>query len=348
MVFADMQRELAQHQQWIPLDPPNPAATVGGLMATADSGPLKSSFGGVRDFCIGVQFVTPDGKVAKGGGRVVKNVAGYDLMKLLIGSYGSLAIITKANFKVYPAPRQTRAFICSFHSLAEALAFRDKVLRSPLTPICLELISPHAAEYLSDPPQPRDPDVHAPSQPLPPRCDDWPVALRATGSDNVLARYRKELGSAVSRELEGAAEEQFWTWVAQFEHSVLHRHRNAMIVHTNVTIQNVDAAVKALERAAPDYNFIPALAGRAATGNLIAAFIPLSVDPPASMQYANCASAFRSLLPPDSSAMVLYCPKEAKAYFNVWGSSPTDVTMMRAVKQAIDPARILNRGRFIV
>ena len=78
----------------------------------------------MRDFCIGVQFVTTDGKVVKGGGRVVKNVAGYDLMKLLTGSYGSLAVITRANFKVFPRPRQTRTFVCSFASLDEALKFR--------------------------------------------------------------------------------------------------------------------------------------------------------------------------------------------------------------------------------
>jgi glycolate dehydrogenase FAD-binding subunit len=348
MTFADLQRELAKHLQWIPCDPPNPErATIGGLLATADSGPLKSGFGGLRDFCIGIQFVTADGKIAKGGGRVVKNVAGYDLMKLMIGSYGSLAVITKANFKVCPSPRQTRAFICSFASSAEALVFRDRVQHSPLTPICLEIISPRAAEYLSPAAAPRDPDIHAPTAPLAVK-DEWQIALRAAGSDNVLARYRRVLGSAVSRELDGAAEEQFWTGVRQFEHSVLARHRNAMIVHTNVTLQHVETAVKALERAAPDYNFFPALLGRAATGNLIAAFVPLAVDPPASMQYANCASAFRALLPPDSSAMVLYCPKEAKAHFDVWGSSPTDLAMMRAVKHAVDPQKILNRGRFIV
>ena len=75
-------------------------------------GPLKHGYGGARDYCVGVQFVTGDGKLAKAGGRVVKNVAGYDLMKLMTGSYGSLAVITGANFKVFPKPRQTRTFRC--------------------------------------------------------------------------------------------------------------------------------------------------------------------------------------------------------------------------------------------
>jgi FAD/FMN-containing dehydrogenase len=129
---------------------------------------------------------------------------------------------------------------------------------------------------------------------------------------------------------------------------MLQRHRNLMVIHAHTTIQDVDATVQALERSAPDYNFLPAMLGRAASGNLVLGFIPLPVDPPAAMQYANCASAFRALLPPGASAIVTHCPKEAKAYFDVWGSTPTDLELMRGVKKALDPKRILNRGRFIV
>ena len=347
--FAEMQSQLNEHQQWIPLDPPNAkAATIGGLLATASFGPLKQGFGSLRDFCIGVHFVLPEGKMGKGGGNVVKNVAGYDLMKLMIGSYGSLAVITRANFKVFPKPRQTRTLVCAFASLPDALAFRNQIIKSPLSPMCLELISPRAPEYLSGPPVVNDPDHYAPSQSVIKPSEEWQIVVRVSGSDNVLARCRRELGTAVTRELEGAAEEQFWAWVSDFEHSVFQRHRNVMVIYTHVTAQDVAAAVAALERAAPDYNFVPAMVGRASAGNLVMAFIPLPVDPPSAMQYANCASAFRGLLPSGSSAIVMQCPKEAKTYFDVWGSTPTDLKLMREVKQALDPKRILNRGRFIV
>lgn len=346
--LGEMQQALAEHQQWIPWDPPNAdSATIGGLLATAAAGPLKAGSGGPRDFCIGVQFVLAEGQKGKGGGRVVKNVAGYDLMKLMIGSYGSLAVITGANFKVFPWPRQTRTYLCSFGSCAEALAFADKVLRSPLWPMCLELISPGAQEYLCDPPVVSDPDHYLPSQPVR-RANEWQVAVRMAGSDNILARCRRELGSAVGRELEGGGEEQFWGWVRQFEHSLLQRHRNAMVVHLNTTIQGEAAALQALEKAAPEFNFIPAAVGRVPTGNLVLGFLPLSVDPPSAMQYANCASQLRGLLAAGSSAMVVHCPKEAKAHFDVWGTTPTDLQLMKAVKQTLDPKNILNRGKFIV
>lgn len=349
MIFADLQRTLAQHQQWLPYDAASlESATVGGLMATAASGPLKSSYGGLREFCIGVQFVTADGKIAKGGGRVVKNVAGYDLMKLLIGSYGSLAVITRANFKVFPRPRQTRTFACSFASLQEAAGFRDRILKSALAPICVELISPRAPEFLNDPRPPHDPDFYAPAQPVARPSAEWQIVLRAAGSDAVLARYSRELGSAVTRTLDAADEERLWHWISHFEERILQQHRNAMIVHTGCAIADVAGVAGALEKTAPDYNFFPALLGRAASGSLIAAFVPLPVDPPAAMQYANCASAFRALLPAGCSAFVAHCPKEAKNYFDFWGGATSDITLMRAVKQAMDPKQILNRGRFIV
>jgi glycolate oxidase FAD binding subunit len=349
MPFAQMLRTLGEHQQWVPCDAARlEHSTVGGLLATGAAGPLKSSFGHMRDFCIGVQFVTTDGKVVKGGGRVVKNVAGYDLMKLLTGSYGSLAVITRVNFKVFPRPRQTRTFVCSFRSLDEALKFRTWLFQSPLTPMCVEIISPQAPEYLTDSTMVHDPDDYAPEQPLSLPAIEWQIVLRAVGSDNVLARYARELGSAVTRTFEGAAEDQFWSWISHFEQNVLARHKNAMVIYTHLALQGVGPALQALQRAAPDYNLIPAAVGRAATGNLVLAFIPLSVDPPSAMQYANCVSAFRGMLPAGSSAEVAYCPKEAKNHFDVWGTTPTDVKMMRAVKRAIDPKNILNRGRFIV
>lgn len=349
MPFAAMQSQLQEHHQWVPCDAADlDRATVGGLLATGAAGPLKSTFGHMRDFCIGIQFVTADGKVVKGGGRVVKNVAGYDLMKLLIGSYGSLAVITRANFKVFPRPRQTKTFVCSFTSLDEALKFRTRMLQSPLTPMCMEIVSPGAPEYLRDQATVQDPDDYMPERPVSLPAVEWLIVLRATGSDNVLARYARELGAVVTKTYEGGAEDQYWGWISQFEPSVVARHRNAMVMHTHLAIQNVGPALQALERVAPDYNLIPAAVGRAATGNLVLAFVPLSVDPPSAMQYANCVSAFRGLLPPGSSAEVAQCPKEAKLHFDVWGTTPTDVNMMRAVKRAIDPNNILNRGRFIV
>ena len=183
MTIAEVQAILAKNSQFLPLDPMLPElATIGGVLAANANGPMRSGFGGLRDYCIGINFVTGDGKVAKGGGKVVKNVAGYDLMKLMIGSMGTLGVITSANFKVFPLPKQTRTFVCECADLNAAATLRDRIIASPLAPTCLEMISPRAHEYLSGKTDVRDPDHYAPLKSIESR-PAWSVVLRAGGSE---------------------------------------------------------------------------------------------------------------------------------------------------------------------
>jgi glycolate oxidase FAD binding subunit len=350
ITIGEIEQRLAEKAQWLPLDVAQPqSATLGGVLATAAHGPLKHAFGGAREFCIGLSFVTGDGTPAKGGGRVVKNVAGYDLMKLLIGSHGTLGVIVEANFKVFPRPRQTRTFIAEFAELDDAMRFRDRVLRSALRPLCLEVVSPRAGEYLRETaPVARDVDEVTPEHPTGSGPGPWQVLVRAAGSDTVLARYRSELGADAVRELAELDEARVWRWVSGFAASVLARHRNAMMVDLSVPIASVRDALAAAEHAALDNNFLCATVGRAGIGPMVLAFIPLLVDPPSAMQYATAVSHLRGTLPRDASAVVSHCPREAKLHFNLWGSTPTDLGSMRAVKRTLDPANVLNRGRFVV
>ena len=344
--LAELQRRLSEHGQFLPIHPIRPEQTVGGVLATALQGPMQH-WAAVRDCCIGISFVTGDGKQAKAGGRVVKNVAGYDLMKLLIGSHGSLGVITSANFRVYPRPKQTRTFVMRFGSYAEALASRDRIVRSPLAPLCLEIASPRALEYLNpSAAEPRDPDHYSPASPIEPEthCE---IVLQAAGSDAVLARYARELGSVVTLTLDGEAEGKLWECFSGFGDRVLARYRNSMLLQVNTTVSDTAATIAAIESAALDNNLLPAFVGRAGLPVLSVAMVPLSVDPPSAMQYANAASSLRAALPAGSSAIVLRCPTEAKRHFDVWGTPSSDLACMRNVKRAMDPRNILSRGRFL-
>jgi len=110
--LAEANETLARRGQWLPLDPPfADRATIGGILATNDSGPLRHRFGTPRDLVIGVQLATTDGTLAKAGGQVVKNVAGYDLSKLVCGSFGSLAAIVSATFKLAPLPSASKTIV---------------------------------------------------------------------------------------------------------------------------------------------------------------------------------------------------------------------------------------------
>jgi glycolate oxidase FAD binding subunit len=329
--LAEVQKKVATDSLLLPLDSAKAQqGTIGGSLATATAGPLKHGFGGAREYCIGVSFVTGDGRIAKAGGRVVKNVAGYDLMKLMIGSQGSLGVITSANFKLFPAPRQTKTFVAEFESVEAALAYRDFVLRSPLNPMCLDLISSRAHAYLDG-------------------SDDesWAIAVKGAGSDAVLSRFRRELGSSVSRELAGSDDEGFWQTVRDFSETVQKRHQNAMSMALHVAASELSGVVRDAEHCGVEQNMLFACVGRAGVASMAAAFVPLSVDPPSVMQYANVVGELQKRMPRDSAAIVARCPREAKAYFSVWGEPSGDVEAMRAVKRALDPNVILNRGRFL-
>jgi glycolate oxidase FAD binding subunit len=176
--WSELSQLLAENRQMVPLDPPwHDSATVGGVVATNFSGPRRRLYGTARDLVIGMRFATLEGNVVQSGGMVVKNVAGLDMAKLLIGSWGSLAAIAVVNFKLNPMPAETRTFILNFESADAAFDERDRILRSVLQPAALDILNPAAASLFD----------------LAPR---FTQLLEAGGSPAVLSRYGSELPRA--------------------------------------------------------------------------------------------------------------------------------------------------------
>jgi glycolate oxidase FAD binding subunit len=306
-------------------DPPLPErCTVGGLLATASHGPLRHGFGSVRDYCIGVRFVTGDGRRAKGGGRVVKNVAGYDLMKLLIGSYGTLAVITSASFKLFPAPRQTRTYLAEFATAKQAVEFRDRVMRSPLSPMCLELVSPGARKFMR--PEMTD--------------NAWVMCVRASGSDAVLARYRKELGAAITRELDGEGESGMWRAIEDFPAvSRGGQDKGASDGDTlaiNALPKDTIAIIECTNAAASRSGLAVGMIGRVGVGHILAKILRRENG-----SYGSTATLIDALQ--ESFAGI---GMKAGGAAGPWPVAPASLASMRAVKQALDPNNIL-RGREI-
>ena len=148
MKFADLQLLLAAAGQFLPIDPAYPQqATLGGIVATADAGSLRHRYRGVRDLLLGMTFVRSDGKIAVAGGRVVKNVAGYDLMKLFTGAYGTLGVISQVTFRVYPLPESSGTVVLTGE--VNALSQTAQILlSSALTPSAIDLLSPQLVAKL--------------------------------------------------------------------------------------------------------------------------------------------------------------------------------------------------------
>jgi len=339
---------LAPERQMLPLDvAQRDRATVGGVLATAAHGPLRHAFGGVRDFCIGIEYVTADGVIARAGGNVVKNVAGYDLVKLLIGSYGTLAVITAANFKVFPEAGTYLTFSAEFSSAADAIRFAGRVRCSPLAPLAVELLSPRAQQYLSPERPVRDPDDFVPESPISSN-DCWRVLVRATGSERVLDRYRLELRAMQADVTESASERELWDTIAELVPCFRAQHRNAMVLDIWSPLAHVAAIAERLDAIATDHGFLIAMQGRIAIGNIVAMLTPLSVDPPAAEHYRGCIEQLRAVLRDGATAFVRCAPEEAKRYLDVWGPSPTDHRASLIVKHAMDPDQLLNPGRFLL
>jgi glycolate oxidase FAD binding subunit len=138
--WQHLQESHKQHGQFVALDPLWPErATVGGILATNDSGALRHRYGGLRDLVIGMTLVLADGTIARSGGRVVKNVAGYDLCKLLTGSLGTLAIITEATFRLHPLPQHTRTFSVTAPQAAQLAPLMQSIRASQLLTQALQL-----------------------------------------------------------------------------------------------------------------------------------------------------------------------------------------------------------------
>ena len=148
--LSEIERITREHDQWLPLDPyGSDDGTIGATIATASAGPLATHFGLPRDLVLGLEFVNGRGDVVRGGGKVVKNVAGFDLSRLLTGSWGSLGVITEVTLRLYARPKVDRSVVVRLKGSAkESTAFLHAVLAAPLNPYSFELLGVSAAEAL--------------------------------------------------------------------------------------------------------------------------------------------------------------------------------------------------------
>ncbi|MGH9582521.1 MAG: FAD-binding oxidoreductase [Bryobacteraceae bacterium] len=306
MPFQELQRQLRTQGQMVALDPPFGAgATVGGIVASNTSGPMRRGFGTARDLVIGMEFAMLDGKLIKAGGMVVKNVAGLDMGKLMIGSFGTLAVITSVNFRLHPLPEQTRTFLFEFADTQSAIGKRDAIPRGVLQPFAVDLLSPSAAECCGR--------------------RGYVLAVQAAGSKAVLERYARELHEA--EQLNGREEAEFWGHVREFTPAFLARNPQGVVVRVSTTLSDLAS----LMRFAPG-----AVVARAATG---VAYIHLESWPPVAAFREHGWSAVVEFAPEEirRTQELWRLPSETGV--------ANSFDMMKRVKQMFDPGNLLNRSR---
>lgn len=313
---GELQARLSQAGQFLALDPPVPG-TVGGLIATADSGPRRLRYGGVRDLILGVTFVRADGVVARGGGKVVKNVAGYDLPKLLTGSLGTLGVIVEATFRLYPLPASSATVATRGLSPSAALAAATALLESRLVPTALD--------YFATPEEAT----------LAARFESSPASVQAQ------AARAAELWSNTGAPLSLTERDEAALWsrmdaiVATGPSDLLAR-LIAVPAHmpSLLEIAQSEAAGLGVE-----------LTARAHLGHGHALLRWLSPGDNAAL--ALLTSARQRAEGAGSSLVLWRAPAEVRARFDVWGDPGESLGLMRRVKAQFDPNNTLNPGRFV-
>ncbi len=309
--LGDVNRALAQHGQWIPLDAPSAErATIGGLVATNDSGPRRHRYGAPRDLIIGVEFARADGRLAKGGGIVVKNVAGYDLPRLLTGSFGSLGVIITATFKLYPLTAASRTLVVEPSSVAHLGELAVKLSASHLTPTALEFAT-HPLRLIL-----RFESIEA------------SVAQQSDTASKLLAENGYE-----ARTLSGPAEEQFWQ-----NHAQLADDNGGALLKVSVLPTELGETLTVIERLAGKGGYIAA--GRAGAGVFL-----LSITEEVQLQKRVIDGLRDALQIGRGSAVVMKCSPDLRTQVDVWGPIGDALSLMKAVKQQFDPAGILSPGR---
>lgn len=329
--LRDLQAELAANQQWLPLDPPGGrTATVGGLIAANRNGPRRMLWGSIRDMLIGIRVALPTGEVIKAGGKVVKNVAGYDLTKLFIGSLGSVGVITEATFKISPHPGEGLTILVTVPDREQAHALTTAVMRSYLLPSALEAVNPAALRRLAG----------AAGIPVPDR-DAWGVLLLAEGLEESRSRHTSEMrtlaeGRGRMEIIQGPPHEALWGVISEFPSPAAHP--GGVVCRAGGPIARWIDLVRALDARAPRIGGPVEILAHAGSGLLYAACAPDGGVPMAE-------SLGRAAADMGGYAVVEAAPPRLKGGLPVWGAPPGGLDLMRRLRHAYDPRGIMVRGR---
>ncbi|AFY96203.1 FAD-binding oxidoreductase [Chamaesiphon minutus] len=312
--FANLQEILAAAGQFLPLDPAYPdRATIGGIIATADAGSLRHRYGGVRDLLLGISFVRADGKIAKAGGRVVKNVAGYDMMKLFTGSYGTLGILTEVTLRVYPLPTNFGTVILTGapEKLERAAKF---LLASTLTPISADVVSTAFSQALEL--------SNTPSL----------VVKFATIPESIAQQSAQllEIGKSLGLKggiWQGPQADNLWSGIQTgiWGTTPIGCKLGVKLTAAVETIAILDRATANTSKAVIHLN---SGIGACALGDA------KYIDP--LRHHCEASGGFVS---------VLQAPVGVKQQLNVWGYRGNAVPLMQQIKQQFDPFGLLNPGR---
>lgn len=332
-----LQATLGERGQWLPWQPPAPAAaTIGGLLAVGAGGPLRLGYGTPRDWALGMRVALADGRLVKSGGKVVKNVAGYETHKLHIGALGTLGVIVEVTFKVAPLPERVGMLALACPTRAGAFALAERLREPPLAPVSLILLN-HVAV----------PDLARQGQAL--------VVARFAGVPAVVERQlraaRGAAAGAALLELDDAGGDALWQELVGFAapgplsdrpHGLT---APALLLRAGARPSELPTVMEALERHAP-LEEAPAIVGYGGVGLAYGRW-PLPPGPDAADLARRVAALRSALAAAGGYAVIEEAPEALRGRLDLWGPAPEALPLMRALKAQWDPRNVLNPGRYI-
>jgi glycolate oxidase FAD binding subunit len=308
--WAAMQAELARHGQMVALDPLWPErATVGGIVAVNDAGSLRLKYGGLRDLIIGMTVVLADGTIAKTGGKVVKNVAGYDLHKLMTGSFGTLGVIAEVNFRLHPVETNTQTWT----ALApDPLAF-DRPLRTLLD----SQLTPSSSQLRLD-------------------AEQCALDVRLAAPAECMAEHAGKLTKIFGAMELRPADQTVWQARQQ-----LHDTPSALVLKISTLPSDLCRLSSELQDWAAKKDMGIVVAAQA-TG-LVTVALKSSPDA-AKAIIEHLRERLRQSV---GSVIALQLPSQFCISLDPWGCESNALPLMKEIKRRFDPNRILNPGRFV-
>jgi glycolate oxidase subunit GlcD len=325
--LAELQATLAEHNQMLPLEAPFPEqATLGGLVATAAEGPRRVGYGTLRDWLVGLTVVEVDGTVITCGGRVVKNVSGYDLVKLFHGSHGTLGVITQVTLRTLPRPTAASTLLATFPSRERVLALLDGLAVTALTPTAVEYLDRSALRVLGI-------------------TGEYGLALRAEGIPAACNRHMRDIRALAEQhgaheiiERDGVAEPDIWAAIAQL--AATHElPPDQALLRLVVRPAELGVVLSELEDCVARHGGMLMTTNARALNGVIYTRAHISAERLHALQ--------QELVARWQHSQVLACDPSARADLPVWGAPPLSVDLMQAIKQAFDPAGTLNPGRLL-
>ena len=345
MTLNEVQKSLAKVGKgyFLPLDPPfTEKATLGGIVATNSSGPKRLLYGTARDMIIGTKAVFPNGDIVVSGGKTVKNVSGYDMCKLLIGSYGTLGILCEMTFKLLPLPEKEATLLLFFARLEEADGFAREVRSSQLIPSSIETLNALPVQKMRY------------SMSMPPN-GNYLVAIGLEGIAESIDRQIAEMsemgrkhGFLEAVTLDSEKHQAFWVSIRDFSQGLTETYPNLISLKSNFLISKSDEMLGSYEMIARELGIECAFICHSGNGILYSYILP-------GKKFRSKVESFIELIGKmtaeaaknEGNLIIESSPLLIKKKVEVWGQSRSDYQVVRRLKEQIDPAGILNRGRFV-